>query len=609
MAKKKSLTIIDNIAPKASAFTYEPPPTFRTKLEMDRYYAEEKRRWIEGYSEDINGYHYFYLTQCKIKSGNTGALIRPFWRDCDTWIFQDFAKAREMRYKYGLISRREIGKTSIGAAGLTNYFMRVYPGSKSLMTSCDKDRIQSMFKDKTIPGFMNLDEAVRGEVVSKKESKNDMGLIGAYSYRDEDGTITEAHSEIMCKETVDKPSGFSGQRAIYGYYDEFALHPHSDELLRSSEPCYKVGTETTGTLMWAGTVELETTMEAINKLRNIVADSKDSKTLITFAPFWWGMSGPEVPFINGHSNKKAAEIWREKEIERLEKLEDKNTLRAFEKNYPSTLEEALGTAIEGTLPKECMAIIERQRIEITKNKPAISKYSLIEDEDCIEATPDNKNGVFNILTLPEPGNEYICGIDPIPFGDKNIGDGSAFCITVYEYHTDTIVAYYKERNLNADVVFNNCYLLQCFYNDARAMLEMNRGEVLYQKYVDNGLKHLLCRRPTTLGVKFTEKRMAYGYNKGEKLGAIGNSLLIKYILEHGHNIYFKELLQEMEMYLKENTDFLDAFIACLIGLEDKTKKAYKAIPRVQYIERRVLKRDSKGRTYFDWEKVQIIGQE
>ena len=606
---KRSLTVIDNIKPKASAFTYTPVPTFRTKLEMDRYYAEEKRRWIEGYSEDINGYHYFYLTQCKIKGGNTGALIRPEWRDCDTWIFQDFAKARELRYKYGLISRREIGKTSIGACGLANYFMRVYPGSKSLMTSCDKDRIQSMFKDKAIPGFMNLDEAVRGEVVSKKEYKNDMGLIGAYSFRDENGTITDAHSEIMCKETVDKPSGFSGQRAIYGYYDEFALHPHGDELLRSSEPCYKVGTETTGTLMWAGTVELETTMDAIKKLRKIVGDSEHSNTVITFAPFWWGMSGPEVPFINGHSNQKAAEIWREKEIARLEKLEDKNMLRAFEKNYPVSLEEALGTSVEGTLPKECMTIIAEQRKELMKNKPPIAMYKLLEREDYIEAEPDMRNGVFRILTLPEPENEYICGIDPIPFGDKNIGDGSEFCITVYEYHTDTIVAFYKERNLNADVVFHNCYLLQTFYNEARAMLEMNRGEVLYQKYVDHGLKHLLARRPTTLGVKFTEKRMAYGYNKGEKLGAIGNSLLIKYILEYGHNIYFMELLDEMEMYLKENTDFLDAFIACLIGLEDKTKKAYKAIPKLEYREVRVFKRDAQGRVYEHWEKVQVNGQE
>jgi hypothetical protein len=70
-----------------------------------------------------------------------------------------------------------------------------------------------------------------------------------------------------------------------------------------------------------------------------------------------------------------------------------------------------------------------------------------------------------------------------------------------------------------------------------------------------------------------------------------------------------ELLDEMEMYLKENTDFLDAFIACLIGLEDKTKKAYKAIPKLEYREVRVFKRDAQGRVYEHWEKVQVNGQE
>jgi hypothetical protein len=44
-------------------------------------------------------------------------------------------------------------------------------------------------------------------------------------------------------------------------------------------------------------------------------------------------------------------------------------------------------------------------------------------------------------------------------------------------------------------------------------------------------------------------------------------------------------------------------------LEDKTKKAYKSVPKVEYREVRMFKRDAYGRVFEHWEKVQINGQE
>lgn len=606
---KKSITIIDNIKPKSAAYVYTSPPTFRTTLEKQRYWAEEKRRWIEGYSDDVNGYHYFYMTQCFIKIGTSGEIARPKWRDCDGWILQDFAKARELGYDHGLISRREIGKTSLGGGLLPNYFMRVYPGSTSLLTSCDKPRIFRMFNDKTSIVYDNLDKDIAGTVQNRNQTKNDVYLKIALEYLDKEGKERIGVSDIFCSETVENPSAFSSIRATYGYYDEFPLHKRSSELLSSSDPCYKQGTKKTGTLMWAGTVELETPMEAIKKLRTIIGDSKNSNTVITFAPYWWGLDDENVRSENGHSNEKAAKIWRDKEIERMEKLDNTLALRAFLKNYPSTLEEALDTAIEGTLPKECMAIIGEQRRKIMIDKPPILTYDLIERGEKIVAEPNKREGKFHILTLPIEGKEYSSGTDPIPWNDSKLAGGSDYAIMIYEDQTDTPVAFYSERNLNADLVIHNCILLQRFYNNAKTMMERNVGGVAVEKYKDYEATNLLSKKPTSLGIKYTDKRTSYGYFKNDKTSALGNSLLIKYIITYGHNIWFIELLDQLEVYLKENTDFLDAFIACLIGLEDKIKKEVKAIPKVQYKEVPMIIRDENGRTQMVWKRINIAAQD
>ena len=69
-----------------------PVPIFKTTLEADRYWAEEKRRWREGYGDGyahICGMHYFYLTQGKLKDGSDGDIITPKYRDGDEWIITE----------------------------------------------------------------------------------------------------------------------------------------------------------------------------------------------------------------------------------------------------------------------------------------------------------------------------------------------------------------------------------------------------------------------------------------------------------------------------------------------------------------------------------------
>ena len=52
---------------KKPPFVYSPPPTFRTKLEEDRYWENEIERFVNGYN-GLTGRHYAYLTIGKLKT-------------------------------------------------------------------------------------------------------------------------------------------------------------------------------------------------------------------------------------------------------------------------------------------------------------------------------------------------------------------------------------------------------------------------------------------------------------------------------------------------------------------------------------------------------------
>lgn len=597
----KEITIIDKTKPPSPRFIFSPPPTFKTNLERLNYRAEEKRRCFEGYN-GLTPYHYFYLTQCFIKIGTAGLIERPQWRDCDGWILEGFHEARKRMFDMLLLSRREIGKTTIGGGLLPNYFMRMFPGSTSIMTSCDKDRIYNMFTDKTIVTFQNLSPDFAPKNMSKRQTKNDVALEADYGFLDQYGEKKVGRSRLFCKETVLKPDGFSSIRAIYGYYDEIALHERAQQLMESSQSCYMEGTQKTGTMFSAGTIEAGVPQESVNMLREIVGNSEISKTVVLLAPYWWGL---KEFMVNGHSDEKKGKEWWDKECERLEKSTIKSAIKSFKKNYPPDLETALDTATSGTLPEECLAILSEQRKRIMRDKPPIQTYRLFRNEEGkVEYEPD-KNGKFYILTLPDENKDYSSGTDPIPFGNANLTDGSDYAIIISEDDTGTDVAYYAERNMNPDIVFENCSLLQDFYFGVPTLLETDRGEVIYEKYKDNESLELLEYRPTTLGIKFTDKRKKRGVKQSESLSAKQNALHIKDILENGHNIWFSRVIDEYEQYLIKNTDLISARGMMLLMRENKIKKATNAMPKPEFKKIPVFGYDSSGRTQITWKEQRI----
>lgn len=592
------MTIIDNTKDPACPYRFIPTPVFRTEYERQKYWSEEKQKWREGHS-DLTGMHYYYLSQCKIKDAD-GAPTRPIFRDVDMWVFEAIAKGISIEYDVGVIKRREFGLTSIGAGCLPNYFMRVYPGSTSLMTSCDKPRIFRAFEDKTAFVYDRLHDDIRPKEMNRNQTKESVYLKVQIKEKLEDGDIDIRESDFFCSETTKNPNAFSSSRCKYAFFDEFPLHTNRKAVLTSTRPCFMRGTKKNGFLLWGGTVEHGIANETLSELRSIVADSENSRTLIFFVEPWMGLEQFMSP--NGWSNKEKGMEWVNREIERYSKMEDKTDLLAFKKNYPRSLEEALEMSDEGIFPQEVVAKINEQNKRLMIEQPPVARY----DIEGGVAQINQSKGKFYILSHPEKGKTYIAGTDPIPFSNNDINDGSEYALAIKCRDTDTYVAFYSERNMNADVVTMNSIKLQDYYGGAKTMLERNVGGVILEKYKDFGRYHdLLADKPSSLGIKFSDNRITKGYYKNDKMAQRGNELLIKYLLHHTENIFFKRILEELGDYLIKNTDLIDAIVACEIYDANMVRKNAASIKRPVEREIQVVVRDASGKTRIEWKKVSI----
>lgn len=625
-----SFEIIDNTKPKSPRYVRVPKPTFRTERDRQKYWDIQMQRWLEGYS-GLNGMHYFYLQEGWIKD-NDGTPIRPKWREGDEDVFYQIKYSFDRRHDAFVVKRREFGLTCIGAGCLPFYFIHTNPGCTVGMTSCDLDRITKMFNDKTLPFFENLDEDItlkgaRGTKYKISDTNQKKNLRLPILKDDEDKGEHWVWSEVFCPETIKDPKAFSSARMLYAFIDEVALHVKRQQMLDSLYPTLEKQKVRIGNLLMGGTVEKGITQENLNAIRDIVKVAKEhpeaSKTDIIFIPAWRGMSIYTDEFGNihnipgtetGHDNEKFATEIIMRERERLDKLEDKAKLMAEIKNYPLTLDEVLESTGKSALPPEIRNKVEIRFRQVRKQDEGIIptfRYKLdYDDKGELTAFPDS-NGNHYILRPPNKSLSlsmrlpYIAGNDPIPYGDADLDDGSSDCMVIKNRVDQIYDAIYIERNMDADYTFREKQKLQTLYGGAPSMLEMNRGEVVFTKYKDNECLHLLAKKPVNIGIKYETSRK-YGWYKN-KTGARANELLFKFLLAHIDRQHIPLIFQQLEVFLLQNTDVVDAMLGCEIFDEELRKMTEKSsrmsgMPgQPEYV--RVLQRDANGNVY--WEMVEV----
>jgi len=522
---------------------------------------------------------FFYLTEGWLKDGSDGTLIRPRYRDCDDWIISELHNGFwNLTNHVGLVKRREIGSTSIGAGLLPAYTMRMFPSSTFGATSCDQPRIFKAFNDKTEVFIKKLDQDIRpvlDRTVGYKENATKQQVYQRLPWlvKDVNGEPDYEYSDLYAKETSENDgsaTGFSGTRLRAAYIDEFPLHKRKAKLLGSMLSCVMKQTEQSGLLFWGGTVEESITAEQINELQSLVRNSKDLKFNVIFAPAWWGLKMDE----NGVSDEKAGVEWVLAERERLDRLEDKSFYKAFVKNYPLNLEEIFAMGGSSRWDEETVDAINRQ-MEVVVKREAIPQYDIRIQGTVTVAEPSSKSNIF-MVEGPKPNVDYLFGYDGILTSDLSSDEKANSKIALVgmkgvdpssELQFAPIVKY-SERPKSIEAANHKIVnIIKHFnmYGRAKVTGELNAGgEHLLKMLMNEGLKSTILMRRDLNRKGYVDTNKPWFY-RSDSILKWQNEAANIYYKNYAHMVLFRSLLLDAKKKDDDNTDEEDALKACLYG--------------------------------------------
>jgi hypothetical protein len=120
-------------------------------------------------------------------------------------------------------------------------------------------------------------------------------------------------------------------------------------------------------------------------------------------------------------------------------------------------------------------------------------------------------------------------------------------------------------------------LLARYYNDAKIMVERNRGGMIIDKIKQQGYTQLLAHQPKWMGGSSYDKRARYGWYKDSVSSQAAYAELISYITKYSDRIYVKRLVDELKKFIVDNTDLADAWVSFLIYAREYHERISKKI--------------------------------
>ncbi len=613
-----SVTVIDKIKDPAPFFTRkEKPSSFKTTLDEQKYWANEKKLWIDGYSEDVNGMLYFYATQVILKDRVTGKHYYPTVRDADVFIFNQLQDCMKIGISPFIIKGRGVGLSSIGM-NLPLYFFRTNPNSKCIATSRDKKTLATLFTDKTMIAYDKMDTSIKFDLLAKNQTANESFVRFGMKFLNDKKQEEYAVSEFVCRDTQESDkaaTNFSGFGAIYGFADEAPLMPRFSKFFNSARECFIDHSQNkmVGLLLNGGTVEDTIKTEDIQRIQDVWNAGSILNISPIFIPATYGKH-----MTNGHSDHKRAEEEILKRREELNKLDDKSDLNAYIKNNPLEINDIFNFASNSRWEDYTRECINIQANHLRDSPPAIGRYSLIEKDGDVMCEPNSKSNV-QILEHPKDGVRYVLSVDATSSTEgttKAKGGASKFAITVMKGVDPQAkiqfapVAVFKERPQSFDSVFETGLRLLKYYNkfgNAKICGELNAtGGVFAELITKRGLhaKHIVRRDLNKKGYVNTSKLWYYRVDATIDWQFLAANTYFK---KYYHMVMFIDLIKDCQKKDEDNTDFLDSFLGCLWGfgtgdlLEDRPKEKPKQVVLLSKVENgmTVWYNAETGETVFD----------
>lgn len=168
---------------------------------------------------------------------------------------------------------------------------------------------------------------------------------------------------------------------------------------------------------------------------------------------------------------------------------------------------------------------------------------------------------------------YVIGIDGIDIGKSQTSvatkDASDFCITVYKrafgMGEPQFVALYKDRPNDIRECYKIAVKLAQYYN-AVINIEATRVSIIPWAR-DRGLLNLFMKRPrAALSDSQRGRNIPYGTQPSVAVIAHQTDLIADYVNDFCHNIWFDEMLDELNRYTDENKRKFDIVASMAMAL-------------------------------------------
>ena len=598
--------------PPPPKWVYEPVPDFtmskHPKLDEDKYWEEQNRRWIEGHA-GLTGAHYFYLQECFLNDID-GNVFRPMWRDVDELMFKWVDECMDSGQSLLVYKRREVGATSV-FANLPYWFMKVYPGCRIGLTSGKgNDGINGMFNDKILFSYNRFNPIVfNSKPVQMNNTKNVTSLEVSLKVWNDNLSAEELRTSVLfCKETSEKPdspTNLSGRRYKYVYVDEGPLHTRVEDFLGSIFPAISKGVDRTGLLVIAGTVEPKLTPQQVAAFYDLIERSKNLNVRSEMVPVWMGLITK-----NGWSDEVAGMDWYWENYKKFEESGDLKGLRDFKMQYPKDEQDIFDLSQGGFFEPDVADLLGHTYKKLLTERSEEVAYKLVNTPTGVEAMPDGvkrmkeKDGGHWIIEMPKKGVMYYQAIDGIGTGRKEGGEKGSWigCIIFKGWDPDggsfMPVAVYFERPNTIEDGYRQMMHQWNFYNKFGGGKEINyevnasTGDHFGTFLEKNGLYQYAYKRKDLSGKGYINtKKRGSAINEHTRDWQVRQANM--FLRAHGHNIKSRLLLESLLLGENENADLRDAFLIFMISIPNFEKPVERKVQE-KFRSKVILERKPDG---------------
>lgn len=175
---------------------------------------------------------------------------------------------------------------------------------------------------------------------------------------------------------------------------------------------------------------------------------------------------------------------------------------------------------------------------------------------------------FEVPVYTEMNDLYVAGIDGIDIGaaqtSKETRDPSDFCIVIkrraFGLNEPQYVAMYKDRPQNIREAYKIA-MCMCRYYNCRINIEATRVGMITWARENKCLQYFMKRpRATLTDIKYGTTKQ-YGTPATKTIIEQQTDLIADYVEDYGHNIWFEDMLEQLNGYNDENKTKFDIIAA------------------------------------------------